>query len=138
MEGTCTCLMRYLTVAVSIALVLAAPTTAVADLITLKLPGITGDVTVEAPQGTIEVLPLSGTIQEPVTGSAGSSRVRSVPIFGDLMIGKRLDSSSPDLFLALVRGSLLRSAVITFLRTDQAKFIKLFYDHANQCFAHKV
>lgn len=46
-EDTCARLLRYLTPVVSIALALAVPTTAMAGLITLKLPGITGDVTVE-------------------------------------------------------------------------------------------
>lgn len=119
-------LLRYLTAVVSIALALAVPTTAMADLITLKLPGITGDVTVEGQQGTIEVLSLSGTIEEPVTGSAGGSRARSVPIFGDFMIRKRLDSSSPALFLALIKGSLLGSGVITFLRSEKAGFMRFF------------
>ena len=48
---------------VSIALVLAHPATGMAHLVTLRLPGITGDVTVGGQQGTIEVLSLSGTIQ---------------------------------------------------------------------------
>jgi type VI protein secretion system component Hcp len=117
-EGIFACLLRYFTAVVSIALVLAVPTTATADLITLKLPGITGDVTVEGQQGTIEVLSRSGNVQEPVTGSAGGSRARSLPVFSDLMIHKRLDRSSPARFLALVKGSLLGSGVITFLRTD--------------------
>ena len=118
-EGICACLLRYFTAVVSIALVLAVPTTATADLITLKLPGITGDVTVEGQQGTIDV-------QEPVTGSAGGSRARSLPVFSDLMIHKRLDRSSPALFLALVKGSILGSGVITFLRTDQGGFTTFF------------
>ena len=125
-EGICACLLRYFTAVVSIALVLAVPTTATADLITLKLPGITGDVTVEGQQGTIEVLSLSGNVQEPVTGSAGGSRARSLPVFSDLMIHKRLDRSSPARFLALVKGSLLGSGVITFLRTDQGGFTTFF------------
>lgn len=125
-EGICACLLRYFTAVVSIALVLAVPTTATADLITLKLPGITGDVTVEGQQGTIEVLSLSGNVQEPVTGSAGGSRARSLPVFSDLMIHKRLDRSSPALFLALVKGSILGSGVITFLRTDQGGFTTFF------------
>jgi type VI secretion system secreted protein Hcp len=125
-EGIFACLLRYFTAVVSIALVLAVPTTATADLITLKLPGITGDVTVEGQQGTIEVLSLSGNVQEPVTGSAGGSRARSLPVFSDLMIHKRLDRSSPALFLALVKGSLLGSGVITFLRTDQGGFTTFF------------
>ena len=118
-EGICACLLRYFTAVVSIALVLAVPTTATADLITLKLPGITGDVTVEGQQGTSDV-------QEPVTGSAGGSRARSLPVFSDLMIHKRLDRSSPARFLALVKGSLLGSGVITFLRTDQGGFTTFF------------
>ena len=125
-EGICACLLRYFTAVVSIALVLAVPTTATADLITLKLPGITGDVTVEGQQGTIEVLSRSGNVQEPVTGSAGGSRARSLPVFSDLMIHKRLDRSSPALFLALVKGSILGSGVITFLRTDQGGFTTFF------------
>ena len=125
-EGICACLLRYFTAVVSIALVLAVPTTATADLITLKLPGITGDVTVEGQQGTIEVLSRSGNVQEPVTGSAGGSRARSLPVFSDLMIHKRLDRSSPARFLALVKGSLLGSGVITFLRTDQGGFTTFF------------
>ena len=125
-EGIFACLLRYFTAVVSIALVLAVPTTATADLITLKLPGITGDVTVEGQQGTIEVLSLSGNVQEPVTGSAGGSRARSLPVFSDLMIHKRLDRSSPALFLALVKGSILGSGVITFLRTDQGGFTTFF------------
>jgi hypothetical protein len=39
MQDTCACLLRYLTAVVSIALVLVVPTTAMADLITLKLLG---------------------------------------------------------------------------------------------------
>ena len=126
MQGTYACLLRYLTAVGSIALALAIPTTAMADLITPKLPGVTGEVTVEGQQGTIEVLSLSGNVQEPVTGSAGGSRARSLPVFSDLMIDKRLDSSSLALFLALFRASLLGSGVITFLRTGQGGFTKFF------------
>jgi|SRR5208282_353785 len=125
-EDTCARLLRFLAAVVSIALALAVPTTAIADLITLKLPGVTGDVTVEGQQGTIEVLSLLGNVQEPVTGSAGGSRARSPPVFSDLIIHKRLDRSSPARFLALVKGSLLGSGVITFLRTDQGGFTKFF------------
>ncbi len=124
MGDICARWLRYLTAVVSIALVLAVPTTGMADLIILKLPGFTGDVTVDGRQGTIEVLSPSGTIQEPVTGSSGGSRARSEPVFGDLMIGKRLDRSSPALFLALVKGSLFGLDVITFLPTEKKGFIQ--------------
>ena len=127
MQGICLHLLRYLTTVVSIALALSVPTTAMADLITLKLPGITGDVTAEGQQGTIEVLSLTGNIQVPVTGSAGVSRTRrGRPNFSYLMIHKRLDRSSPALFLALVKGSLFKSGVITFLHTSEGRLTKFF------------
>src|SRR6516225_12169163 len=72
-EGIFACLLRYFTAVVSIALVLAVPTTATADLITLKLPGITGDVTVEGQQGTIEVLSLSGPLSKNEWVGSGES-----------------------------------------------------------------
>ena len=68
-----------------------------------------------------------GTIQETVTGSAGVSRARrGPPVFSDLMIHKRLDSSSPALFLALVKGSLLQSGVISFLHAKEGGSTKFF------------
>jgi hypothetical protein len=63
MGDICARLPRHLPAVVSIALVLAHPATGMAHLVTLRLPGITGDVTVGGQQGTIEVLSLSGTIQ---------------------------------------------------------------------------
>ena len=83
MEDTCARLLRYLTAVVSIALALAVPITAMADLITVKLPGITGDVTVEEQQGTIEVLSLTGTILETVTAPARVSRARRSFLLSD-------------------------------------------------------
>jgi hypothetical protein len=53
-------LLRNLAAAISIGFV-AAPTAALADLITLAIPGITGDVRVAGQEKTIEVLSLSNT-----------------------------------------------------------------------------
>ncbi len=49
-----------------------------------------------------------------------------MPVFSDLMIHKRLDRSSPALFLALVKGSLLKSGVLTFLHAGGDGFTKFF------------
>ena len=115
---------RYFSAAVIIGFALAIPMAAMADLITLNLPGITGDVTVEKQQGTIEVLSLSGNI---ATGSGGGSGANSgPPVFSDLIIHKRLDRSSPALFLALVQHQLFSSGVITFLHETGDGFIKFF------------
>jgi type VI secretion system secreted protein Hcp len=128
MEVTRACSLRYLSAVVLLALALALPTTARADLITLSfIPAIQGDVTVEGQKDTIEVLSLSGNIQESATGSpAGSRGRRGLPIFSDLTIQKRLDKSSPALFLALVKGQLFNSATITFLHETGDGFVKFF------------
>jgi hypothetical protein len=50
--------LRYVVVSLFF-LAIPVPTTAMADIITLKLPGITGDVTVVGQEDTIEVLSLT-------------------------------------------------------------------------------
>jgi type VI secretion system secreted protein Hcp len=128
MGQTCARSPRCSSAVVAIAFALTLPTTAMADLITLKLPGITGDVTVAGQEGTIEVLSLTGNIQETVAGSPSGKPLRASgpPMFSDLMIHKRLDRSSPALFLALVKGSFLKTGVITFLNLSEGTFKKFF------------
>jgi type VI secretion system Hcp family effector len=118
MENTFARSLRYIGAVVSLALAFAMPTTAMADLITLTIPGITGDVTVEGQVGTIEVLSLSGNVQE--------TAPTSLAVFSDLSIMKRLDRSSPALFLALVKGQFLSSAVFNFLHEAGDGFTKTF------------
>jgi len=93
----------------SIAVALAMPTAAMADLIALNLlkNGIQGDLTVVGYQGWIEVLSLSGNVQTATKGGT--------PIFNDLVIHKHFDSSSPRLFLSMVGGMQL-DGVISFAR----------------------
>jgi type VI secretion system Hcp family effector len=99
-----------------------------ADLITLSLPGITGDVTVAGYQGTIEVMSLTGEVENPVTtGSASSGAGAGKATFGDLMIHKRFDVSSPALFLAVVMGHRFPTAILTFLQgSNNNKLTKVF------------
>jgi type VI secretion system Hcp family effector len=109
---------------VALAFALSIPATATADLITLKLPGIQGNVTAVGQEGTIEVLSLSqGSTAAP---PSSTGRESTATIFTDLNIVKRLDSSSPSLFLALVKGSIFNNAVITFLHQTASGFVKFF------------
>jgi type VI protein secretion system component Hcp len=126
MENTPVRLLRNFCWMFVIACGIAQPTTAMADLIALKLPGITGDVTVAGYQGTIEALSLTGEIERSVTigsgtGGAGAGRAT----FGDLMIHKRFDSASPALFLAIVTGKVFSNAVFTFLQGSSGHLKKI-------------
>jgi type VI secretion system Hcp family effector len=103
---------RNLAAAFSIAVALAMPTAAMADLIALNLSNnIHGDITVDGYKDWIEVLSLSGNVQRTTKGGT--------PIFNDLVIHKRFDRSSPPLFLSMVTGKPLGRGEITFLRQDR-------------------
>jgi type VI secretion system secreted protein Hcp len=120
MKNTALLLMRNFCVVFAIACGIAQSVPAKADLIALALPGITGNVTAAGYQGTIEVLSLTGNIDvsEPTIGGGSTTgQTTGQPTFGDLMIHKRFDMASPALFLALVKGTRLSSAVLTFLQT---------------------
>ena len=122
MENSGLRLLRNLTAAVAIAFGIAAPTAAKADLITLSIPGIKGDVIAAGQKDTIEVLSLSSDVFVPVSGGGAGGRAQSVP----LVIHKRIDRASPALFLALVEGKRFQNAVITFLQTTGETLTKYF------------
>jgi type VI secretion system Hcp family effector len=113
MQNMRTRLRGTLAAAFSIAVALVMPTTAMADLIALQLSGIQGDVTVGGFKGWIEVLSLSGNVQTTTRGGT--------PIFNDLVIHKRFDSSSPRLFGSMVTGNQL-DGVIKFARQDRGAY----------------
>jgi type VI secretion system Hcp family effector len=97
-------LPHNLAAAFSIVVALAMPTAAMADLIALKLSnGIQGDLTASGYLGWINVLSLSGTVQTTTKGGT--------PIFSDLIIHKRFDSSSPRLFASMVTGTQLNGEI---------------------------
>jgi type VI secretion system Hcp family effector len=107
MQNMRTRLRATLAAAFSIAVALVMPTAAMADLIALQLSGIQGDLTVAGFESFIEVLSLSGNVQTTTKGGT--------PIFNDLVIHKRFDSSSPRLFGSMVTGT-QHDAVIDFAR----------------------
>jgi type VI secretion system Hcp family effector len=76
-------------------------------------------------EGTIEVLSLTGEIDN--SGSAGGGAAAGKVTFGDFVIHKRFDVSSPSLFLAVLRGTAFRTAVFTFLQEqNKNNFQKTF------------
>ena len=85
-----------------------------------------GDVIAVGQENTIEVLSITGNVQEPPAGGAGSRGRGGMPIFSDLMVQKRLDRSSPDLFLALVKGTRFNRADFTFLHSSGDRLIAFF------------
>lgn len=109
-----TCSRILLALALGHLAAFAVPTAALADLITLSIPGIPGDVTLESQKSTIEVLSLSNSILNPVQGCAGGSSCTGKAVFSDMVIQKRFDSSSPPLFLALATGKHFANVVISF------------------------
>jgi type VI secretion system Hcp family effector len=109
--------------------VLAFPTAATADLITLSIPGIPGDSLVKGQEKTIEVMSLSANAKTmPVVGKGQPPS--AVPLTADpLKVIKRFDNSSPALFLALATGKVfLSGVVITFFTDDPTRggLIKVF------------
>jgi type VI secretion system Hcp family effector len=117
-------LLRNLAAAISIGFV-AAPTAALADLITLAIPGITGDVRVAGQEKTIEVLSLSNNVFVPVSGG-GSGQPTGRPQFSPMIIHKRIDIASPQLFVALLSNKRFPNAVITFLKSTGESLTKFF------------
>jgi hypothetical protein len=101
LKNTLNNLSCFLSAVLTLIFVLSLPMAAHADLITLTLPGITGDVTAKGLEGAIEVLSLTGNVQQTVNSASkgAASRRTALPSFTDLMIQKRLDQSSPALFI---------------------------------------
>lgn len=140
MENTPVSWLRNLAAAFVFALGVAVPGTAMADLITLQLtPQINGDVTVAGYQGAIEVMSLTGEVDNTESiGSGSSGAGAGKPTFGDLMIHKRFDTASPKLFLAVLTGRHFSSAVLTFLKaTNGNKLTKTFTITLSQVFVTK-
>lgn len=119
---------RLLTLAavVSFAFALAAPRTAMADVIALKIPGILGDLKVVGFENQIEVMSLSNNILNPVKISPGGGGGAGKAVFSDMTIHKRFDTSSPALFLAIVTGKHFPNAVLTFIQNSTGSLLAVF------------
>ena len=112
---------------VSFAFALVVPTTAMADLIALKIPGILGDLKVAGFENQIEVMSLSNNILNPVkAGSTGGGGGVGKAVFSDMIIHKRFDTASPALFLALVTGKHFPNAVLTFIQNSTGSLLAVF------------
>ena len=128
MKSICCRSLFNLAVVVSIAFAVAVSTPAMADLITLKVPGIPGDLKVKGEEGAIEVMSLLNNVQNHITaGSTGGGAGTGKIVLSDLVIHKRVDASSPPLFLALVTGKHFPTAVITFLQQNETGILAKFF-----------
>lgn len=83
----------------------------------LKIEGIPGDSTVEGHAGEIEVQTFSVGVEQQglVNFATGAGGGASKSRFKPLMVVKRVDSSSPLLFINCAMGTKLKSAVITLV-----------------------
>ena len=127
MKSICGRLLLNLAAVVAFAFVLVVPTTAMADVIALKIPGILGDLKVAGFENQIEVMSLSNNILNPVkAGSTGAGGAVGKPVFSDMIIHKRFDTASPALFLALVTGKHFPNAVLTFIQNSTGSLLVVF------------
>jgi type VI secretion system secreted protein Hcp len=86
----------------------------------LRLDGIDGDSRDESHQGEIEVTSHSHGMTMAVTqfGSSSASGTMEKANFLDLTITKSVDSSSPKLQRALIQGTVIPAAQLSFDRAD--------------------
>lgn len=98
----------------------------------LKIDGIKGDATDEKHKDQIEVQAFTHAINQPTGGpqtSAGGLTGGRV-IHGEFEIEKRMDASSPMLFLACSTGDPIKQATLTLRRSakDQKVFMTYVFD----------
>ena len=127
MKSICGRLLLNLAAVVAFAFVLVVPTTAMADVIALNIPGILGDLKVAGFENQIEVMSLSNNILNPVkVGSTGAGGAVGKPVFSVMIIHKLFDTASPALFLALVTGKHFPNAVLTFIQNSTGSLLVVF------------
>jgi type VI secretion system Hcp family effector len=122
--------MKHKLVALVVAGLLTAPGVALADLITLQLPGIPGDAKFAAnygfPADAIRVITVGNGIHQtgsdPVGGGGGAGKA----VFSNLSVIKKLGESSPALFATVASGRHLQEAWIRFFRLKQGVAVKYY------------
>ncbi|HXV41221.1 MAG TPA: type VI secretion system tube protein Hcp [Steroidobacteraceae bacterium] len=116
-------------IAVVLAVALAVPFAAQADIITLQIPNVPGDTRFAAnnglPADSIRVLTISNTVvNRPDCAGGGSCSGR--PVFSDVSIVKRFGESSAPLFLAVARGIAFPTATLSFYRLRQGVPVRYY------------
>lgn len=82
----------------------------------MKLGDIKGESTDEGHEGSINLLSVSHDINRE-TKASGTTRARASATFGDIMVEKSLDKSSPKLQEAIAEGKSFPTAEIEFTRS---------------------
>lgn len=103
------------------------PSLARADIITLEIPGIPGDIRNAAlglPAGAIRVLSVGADIRNTSATVGGGSGIGK-PVLSDLSVVKRFGASTPSLFLATATGRRFPEATIRFYRNRNG--LELYY-----------
>jgi type VI secretion system Hcp family effector len=83
----------------------------------LKLAGIKGDSTVAGHENEAEINACSFDIRNAISQSGGGSSIGR-PVFGDILVTKRQDSVTPQLFLTIAGGKHLSEVTITARNSD--------------------
>lgn len=84
----------------------------------IKIGDIKGESVVKDHVEEIEVLSWSWGVERPITSGDGSTRTRGTPQVLDLEISKILERSTPKLFEACVKGTVLPEAVLVIRKPD--------------------
>jgi type VI secretion system Hcp family effector len=103
---------------------------ALADVITLQVPGIPGDAKFAASNGlpadSIKVLTVSGSAENPVAMSGSSGGGAGKVNFSRLSVVKKFGESSAPLFLQVARGLILPTVTVNFYRIKQGAPVKYY------------
>jgi type VI secretion system secreted protein Hcp len=105
----------------------ALPSLARADIITLEIPGIPGDIrnaSLGLPANAIRVLSVGADIRNQTATVGGGSGIGK-PVLSDLSLVKRFGASTPGLFLATATGKRFPEATIRFYRNRNG--LELYY-----------
>lgn len=102
---------------------LSAPSSAPASGAYIKIGDIKGEATDESHKEWINLISVSQAIQRPGGGASGSTRQRASATFGDIVVTKELDKSSPKLQEAIATGQVfpLLELDLTSLSTGDGK-----------------
>ena len=122
--------VRGLTSALSIGIAVAVSFVARADIITLQLPNVPGDVNFASNNGlpldSIRVLTVGHSVETRQTTTGGAGGGAGKAVFSDLSIVKKFGDSSAALFLLVAQGQHLPTATVSFYRMKQSVPVKYY------------
>jgi len=85
-----------------------------ANIVTLEIPGIPGDSTLNVAKGQIDIQSFSFGATESASAANGSGATAGKPTISNLSVSKLEDRSTVPLFAHLLKGTVIPAAVLTF------------------------